>query len=248
MSPEIKTVADLSELSRAGADEFSRCAREAIAAHGKFSVALSGGSTPQGTYSLLAERQSDPATRLPWEKIHVFFGDERHVPPAHRDSNFRMANESMLSKIPIPPENVHRILAELDASVAASKYEDELRKYFQTSDPWPRFDLIMLGVGPCGHTASLFPGTTALDENSRWVVANWVEKFNTYRITSTFPVINHASEVMFQVAGEDKSDILKEVFQQPGKDLYPSQRVQPLSGRLLWIIDKAAAKLLRVPA
>src|SRR5689334_17075061 len=129
MSPEPKIVADMNELSRTGADEFSRCAREAIAAHGQFSVALSGGSTPQGTYSLLAQQQNDPATRLSWEKIHVFFGDERHVPPAHRDSNFRMANESMLSKIPIPPQNVHRILAELDAPVAASRYEDELRNF-----------------------------------------------------------------------------------------------------------------------
>src|SRR5690348_13317449 len=119
---DLKIVSDLSELSRAGADEFSRCAREAIAARGRFSVALSGGSTPQGTYSLLAQRQNDPEKRLPWEKIHVFFGDERHVPPAHRDSNFRMANESVLSKVPIPPGNVRRIQAELDAPVAASKY------------------------------------------------------------------------------------------------------------------------------
>lgn len=244
MSREIKVVADMKELSNAGADEFSRCARDAIAAHGRFSVALSGGSTPQGTYSLLAEQQNDPARRLPWEKIHVFFGDERHVPPTHHDSNFRTANESMLSKIPIPPQNVHRILAELDASVAASKYEDELKKFFPNTDSWPRFDLIMLGVGPCGHTASLFPDTTALNENSRWVVSNWVQKFNTYRITFTFPVINHGSLVMFQVAGDDKSAILKEVFQQPDKEIYPCQRVQPQSGRLLWIVDKAAARLL----
>lgn len=242
---DLRIVADLNELSRTGAEEFSRCAREAIAAHGYFSVALSGGSTPQGTYSLLAEQQNDPAKRLPWEKIHVFFGDERHVPPTHRDSNFRMANESMLSKIPIPSQNVHRILAELDASVAAAKYEEELKKFFPTTDPWPRFDLIMLGVGPCGHTASLFPDTTALKENSRWVVANWVQKFNTYRITFTFPVINYATEVMFQVAGEEKSTILKEVFQQPDKEIYPCQRVQPQSGRLLWVIEKAAARLLK---
>jgi 6-phosphogluconolactonase len=241
---DLKIVSDLSELSRAGADEFSRCARKAIAARGRFSVALSGGSTPQETYSLLAQQQNDPEKRLPWEKIHVFFGDERHVPPAHRDSNFRMANESMLSKVPIPPGNVRRIQAELDAPVAASKYQEELRNFFQTSDPWPRFDLIMLGVGPCGHTASLFPDTTALNENSHWVVANWVEKLHSYRITFTFPVINHAAEVMFQVAGEDKSAILKEVLQQEGKETYPCQRVKPLSGRLLWIVDKAAAKLL----
>lgn len=247
---ELNIVSDPKELSRAGAGEFSRCAREAITDHGQFSVALSGGSTPQETYSLLAQQQGDPATRLPWEKIHIFFGDERHVPPTHHDSNFRMANESMLSKIPIPPQNIHRIQAELDAAVAASKYEEDLRNFFSTANPWPRFDLIMLGVGPCGHTASLFPDTTALNENSRWVVANWVGKLNSYRITFTFPVINHAAEVMFQVAGDDKSAILKEVFRQDKgsqdskEEEYPCQRVQPVSGRLLWIIDKDAAKLL----
>jgi 6-phosphogluconolactonase len=241
---DLKIVSDLNELSISGAEEFSRCAREAINDHGRFFVALSGGSTPQGTYSLLAQQQNDPAKRLAWEKIHMFFGDERHVPPTHHDSNFRMANESLLSRIQIPQENIHRIEAELDATVAASKYEDDLRKFFHTGDPFPRFDLIMLGVGPCGHTASLFPDTTALGERSRWVVANCVPKFNSYRITFTFPVINHGSEVMFQVSGQDKSDILKEVFRQDAKEDYPCQKVQPLTGRLLWIVDKAAAKLL----
>jgi 6-phosphogluconolactonase len=236
---ELKIVADLPALYRAGADEFTRCAREAIAEHGRFAVALSGGSTPKGVYSLLAQDNN-----LPWEKIHFFFSDERHVPPDHPDSNYRMANESLLSKVAIPPESVHRIAAELDAEMAAAQYEDELRNFFQTEpDAWPRFDLIMLGMGPDGHTASLFPGSAALNENSHWVVANWVEKFKAYRITFTFSVINQAAEVMFLVAGQDKSQVLKEVLR--GKpDVYPCQRVKPMNGRLLWIVDKSAASLL----
>lgn len=236
-TPEI--VPDLPILYRSGADEFVRCARQAISARGRFAVALSGGSTPKGVYSLLAQ-----ANDLPWDKIHLFFGDERHVPPNHPDSNYRMANESLLSKISIPQHNVHRMPAELDADQAASKYEAELHDFFQSQPgEWPRFDLIMLGMGPDGHTASLFPGSAALNENSRWVVANWVEKFQAYRLTFTFPVINHASEIMFLVAGEDKSQVLKEVLQ--GKtEFYPCQKVKPLNGRVLWIVDKAAAKLL----
>lgn len=239
MQPEIKIVPDLPPLYRAGADEFTHCAREAISARGRFAVALSGGSTPKGVYSLLAQ-----VNDLPWDKIHLFFGDERHVPPDHPDSNYRMTNESLLSKISIPQQNVHRMAAELDAGQAASKYQAELRDFFQPPPgEWPRFDLIMLGMGPDGHTASLFPGSAALNENSRWVVANWVEKFQAYRLTFTFPVINHASEIMFLVAGEDKSQVLQEVLQ--GKtEAYPCQRVKPLNGRLLWIVDKAAAKLL----
>jgi len=244
VQPEIRIVSNLSELHRTGADEFTRCAREAISARGLFAVALAGGSTPKGAYSLIAADQKDPAKRLPWDKIHIFFSDERNVPPDDKESNYRMANESLLSKVPVPQQNVHRIPAELDANAAASQYEAELRNFFKPKPhDWPRFDLIMLGMGPDGHTASLFPGSAALNENSRLVVANWVEKFRTFRITFTFPVINHAAEVMFLVAGEDKAPVLKEVLH--GKeDVYPAQRVRPINGRLLWVVDKAAAKLL----
>jgi 6-phosphogluconolactonase len=242
---ETKIVDDLTILSRAGADEFSRCARESITARGRFSVALSGGSTPRGILSLLASDQTDPSKRLSWENIHVFFGDERHVPPADRESNYRMANEALLSKVPIPQQNVHRILAELDAATAATEYDKELHNFFQTAPgEWPRFDLIMLGMGPDGHTASLFPESAALNETKRWVLANWVEKFSTFRITLTFPVINHAAEILFLAAGEEKAEVLKKVLRpQPG-DSYPAQRVRPADGRLLWMVDKSAAKLL----
>jgi 6-phosphogluconolactonase len=244
MQPELKIVNDLAALSRAAADEFLGCAREAIAARGRFAVALAGGSTPQGAHLALAEGQKDPARRLPWDKIHVFFGDERHVPSTDKDSNYRAANESLLSKVPIPPQNVHRIATELDANVAAAQYEAELRSFFQPQpNQLPGFDLIMLGMGPDGHTASLFPESAALNENSRWVVGNWIEKLTTWRITFTFPLINHAAEILFLVAGGDKAPVLKEVLQgKPG--VYPCQRVQPVHGRLLWIVDKAAAKLL----
>ena len=237
MTREIKIVADTTELYRAGAQEFLRCARESIAARGKFSVALAGGSTPKGVYSLLAEE------KLPWDKVHIFFGDERHVPPTDPESNYRMANESLLTKVPIPPGNVHRVRAELDAPTAAAQYETELRNFFQLpSGGWPRFDLIMLGMGPDGHTASLFPGSEALKENLRWVVANWVQKFNSYRITFTYLVLNHAAEVMFLVAGAEKATVLKEVLRDTSDNVYPAGQVQPVEGKLMWIVDKSAAR------
>jgi 6-phosphogluconolactonase len=243
---EIKIVDDVSALNRAGADEFRRCAQEAIAERGRFAVALSGGSTPRGTLTLIAADQDDPAKRLDWGKIHIFFGDERHVPPTDPQSNYRMAHETLLSKAPIPPQNVHRIPAESEADQAAEDYERELREFFAASDgEWPRFDLVNLGMGPDGHTASLFPETAALKEKSRWVVANRVEKLRTDRITLTYPAINHAAEVLFLVAGQDKAEALKRVLQPaPGDPVFPSQKIKPVRGRLLWIVEKSAASLL----
>jgi 6-phosphogluconolactonase len=244
-SPEIKIVSDVSELNRAGADEFVNCAISAIQARGKFSVALSGGSTPRGIYGLLADDQEIPEKILPWERIFVFFGDERHVPPTDAESNYRMAHESLLSHVPIPAQNVFRVATELDAETAATQYEQLILSFFHLGpDEWPRFDLIMLGMGPDGHTASLFPGSPALQETQRKVVANWIEKFNSFRITFTFPVLNHAAEVMFAVSGESKAEILKEVLKGPDKNLYPSQKVQPERGKLLWIVDKDVEKFL----
>ncbi len=240
MPPEIKIVADAIELNRTAADEFINCAQISIQSHGRFCVALAGGSTPRSVYSLLAENQ-----KLPWENIFVFFGDERHVPPTDAESNFRMAQESLLSKVPIPERNIFRVAGELDADTAAAQYEQQLLQFFHLSPKeWPRFDLIMLGMGPDGHTASLFPGSPALQESQRLVVANWVEKFKSYRITFTFPVLNQAAEVMFLVSGESKAEVLKGALKGPDKNLYPCQRVKPENGRLLWIVDKPAARLL----
>jgi len=239
---ELKIVADPAALYAEGAQEFTRSAESAIARRGRFSVALSGGNTPRGVYSLLAEQAK---VALAWDKIYVFFGDERSVPPDNPDSNYRMARESLLSKVPIPAGNVFRVAAELPPDQAADQYEHQIREFFHlTSDSWPRFDLILLGIGECGHTASLFPASKALEEHSKLVVANWVEKFSTYRITFTYPVLNHAQEVSFLVSGQGKAEILRDIFDPSTKNSYPAQAVRPETGRLLWIVDRDAAGLL----
>ncbi|HWX55020.1 MAG TPA: 6-phosphogluconolactonase [Verrucomicrobiae bacterium] len=241
----IKIVPDAAALNQAAAEEFCRCAEAAIAERGRFTVALSGGSTPRSVYSLLAEWNKSGFRKIAWNKIFIFFGDERHVPPDHPESNYRMANESLLSHVPIPSRNVFRVHAELDANVAAQQYEDQLRKFFDLKpDEWPRFDLIMLGLGDDGHTASLFPGSLALNEDRRLVVANWVEKFQQDRITFTYPVLNHAAQVMFLASGQGKAQILREVLHIKS-DVFPAQRVRPKNGVLLWLVDQDAARLLR---
>jgi len=240
MPVEVKIVPDNATLARVAAQEFHRLAEAGIKERGRFSVALSGGNTPRAVYSLLADEHKE----LPWDRIHVFFGDERHVPPDHPDSNFRMASESLLSKAPIPGENIHRIRAEQAPEAAAKDYDEQLAEFFHLIDhDWPRFDLIFLGLGDDGHTASLFPGSSALSDVSSRVAANWVEKLKTFRITLTFPVLNHAAQVIFLVSGESKAQILSAVLS-PGDSKYPAQGVQPENGRLLWLADQAAGRLL----
>jgi 6-phosphogluconolactonase len=242
----IEVLATAADLFHAAAEEFVSRARAAIGAQGRFTVALSGGSTPKSLYSLLAANYAD----FVWNRIFLFFGDERNVPPTDPESNYRMVKESLLSKISIPAENVFRVPAENpDAAAAAADYESRIRQFFELKpDEFPRFDLILLGVGPDGHTASLFPDSRALDEKSRIVVANWVAKFNTNRITFTFPVLDHAAEVMFLASGPDKADMLHQVLEAKNSPPLPSQRVQPTDGKLLWMLDEAAAaKLTRQP-
>jgi 6-phosphogluconolactonase len=242
MPPEVKVVSDSSELNRAAAQEFKSLAESAVAAHGRFAVALSGGNTPRNVYSLLAQEYQ---AALPWNRIHIFFGDERSVPPDHPDSNYRMANEALLSKIPIPAENVHRIRTELEPEAAADDYDQTLRGFFHLgSGAWPRFDLVLLGLGEDGHTASLFPGSSALGESSRLVAATWVEKMKTFRITLTYPVLNHAAAVDFLISGAGKAQILSQVLSPSANALYPAQRIRPEGGRLLWLIDQDAARFL----
>jgi 6-phosphogluconolactonase len=243
-STEIRILPTPQELFAAAAEEVVRAATEAVAQRGRFTIALSGGSTPKSLFNLLA---TNARTTLPWDRMFFFWGDERHVPPADPESNYRMADETMLSKIPVAPGNVFRIAAENpDAAAAAEAYEKTLKKFFALEPGvFPRFDLILLGMGPDGHTASLFPGTAALQEKSRLVVANWVEKMKTNRLTFTLPVLNAARCVAFLISGTDKAAMVKTVLESdaPGEQ-YPSKLVQPTDGKLIWILDRAAASEL----
>ena len=244
-TPEIQRVSDATALYQAAAEVFVRAATEAVRTADRFTVALAGGSTPRGLYGLLA----DPThrDRIAWNSVHVFWGDERHVPPDHADSNFRMANEALLTRVPVDPSQVWRIKGEYpDPSQAAAEYERKLRDVFGLrAGQLPRFDLVLLGMGDDGHTASLFPGTAALGERQRLVVANRVPKFNTDRITLTAPVINNAASVMFLVQGADKAPALKAVLESPFEpERLPAQLIRPDTGRLLWIVDQSAAGLL----
>lgn len=209
------------------------------------SVALAGGSTPRGLYRLLT---SEPyRSQIPWEHLRVFWGDERTVPPDHQESNFRMAEETLLSQVPVPLKQVFRIEGELPADEAAVRYEAVLREQFRLSPgEVPRFDLILLGMGPDGHTASLFPGTSAVAESHKLVTAPWVEKFHTHRVTLTPPVLNAAKQVVFLVSGHDKATALHAVLEgpfEPGR--YPAQVINPTAGQLVWIINQDAANLLQ---
>ena len=226
------------ELSRAAAREFAAGAEEAIEERGRFAVVLAGGSTPETMYGILAR---DYMGRIDWSKVYVFFGDERSVPPHHEDSNLKMASEVLLDHVPVA--NVHRIRSELPPDEAAEAYEEELQKFFQTEDV-PRFDLILLGIGADGHTASLFPETPALEVHDRWVVANPVPRLDTTRITLTLPVISAARAVIFLVEGEDKAEALREILEGDADPrAYPAKLVQPPGGPE-WLIDQSAASLL----
>lgn len=235
--PEIRILNTPADLFQAAADEFAALAAQAVQSHGRFTVALSGGSTPKSLYALLA---SGSIPNIPWDKIFFFFGDERFVPPDHPDSNYRMVHETgLFSKV--FNDQVFRVpTEEKDPDIAARDYEQTLQKFFNLKPgEFPRFDLILLGLGPDGHTASLFPGTAALNEKNRVVVANWVEKFHSYRITFTLPVLNHAACDMFLVSGKDKADMVRQVLVDKNADL-PSQKVHPEDGQLLWLLDAAA--------
>lgn len=220
-------------------------AQRGVDAKGTFSVALSGGSTPKGVFALLSE----PPYRdnVPWAQTRFFWGDERHVPPDNPESNFHMAEQALLSKVPVPAGNVHRVHSELpDTGQAALEYEATLRQFFCLKPgEMPRFDLSFLGMGSDGHTASLFPGTKALGEQQRLVVPNWVPKLNTWRITLTYPVLNNAATVVFLVSGAEKADTLRSVLNgEFDPQRYPSQLIKPVHGSLLWLVDRAAARLL----
>jgi 6-phosphogluconolactonase len=246
-STEVSIFDEAEEVAHAAAVRFVEAARDAIQAEGRFSVALSGGSTPRRVYQLLASDEF--RERVDWTKTHIFFGDERCVPPDDADSNYRMADEALLARVPVPARNVHRIMGEGDAVANSRLYEDELQTFF-AGMRWPRFSLVLLGMGDDGHTASLFPGSQALAEQRAWVVANWVEKLNAYRITLTVPAINGAARIVFIVTGAGKAERLRMVLRgvESDSDLQheslPSQLIRPAAGMLEWLVDREAAARL----
>ncbi len=240
---EIRILTTPQELFEVAAEEVVRAATEAVAQSGRFTIALSGGSTPKNLFNLLA---TNARTVFPWDRTYFFWSDERHVPPTDPESNYRMAEEIMLSKIPVNAGNVFRIAAENpDAAAAAEAYEQTLRKFFQLQPGQvPAFDLILLGMGPDGHTASLFPNTAGLQEKTRLVIANWVDKLKANRLTMTLPVLNSAREVAFLASGTDKAQVLRTVLEEDAPpEQYPAKLVRP-TGRLIWFVDRAAASQL----
>ncbi|MDY6846782.1 MAG: 6-phosphogluconolactonase [Chloroflexota bacterium] len=240
----IKIFSNLDDLSQAAAEYFISLAAKSIRKRGYFSVALSGGGTPKPLYKALGS--PDQQSRLDWKNIHLFWGDERCVPPEHPDSNYRMVREEMLSNITIAAENINRVPAELEAHKAAFSYEEKLRGFFQGE--WPRFDLVLLGMGDDGHTASLFPHSAGLNEEQRWFIANYAPEPDTWRLTLTKNAINAARHIAVIVAGDSKAEVLADVLEgvyQP--DVTPIQLIGPKNGHMIWFLDQAAAKKLVDP-
>jgi 6-phosphogluconolactonase len=236
LTPEIKVVTDPIAAALLAAERIVAAAESAIEFRDSFSIVLSGGSTPKALYTLLATEEV--RTSIDWTKVHVFFGDERCVPPDHAESNYRMAREALLAKVPVPGDNVYRIRGEADPAEAAQDYDDTLREYFADTGP----DVALLGMGDDGHTASLFPRTEALQETRRRCVANFVPKLNKWRLTLTAPFLNRSKQVLILVVGAAKAVRVAEVLEgQRLPDELPIQLIEPTSGRLTWIMDAAAA-------
>lgn len=243
LNGDLRLFVDADALYFAAAQRWVQLAEAAIAARGKFHVALSGGSTPRSLYRRLANPEF--ANRIAWDRVHVYFGDERAVPPAHTDSNFRMAKEALFDHVPIPLAQIHRIEGErADIHEAATKYSQLLASRLPLSAQGVvQFDLLLLGVGTDGHIASLFPGTAVLHERARFAEAVFVEKLEAWRVTVTLPVIDHARHVMILVSGEDKAPILRDVVSGRRTPPFPVQLINP-QGMLEWYVDGAAASLL----
>lgn len=224
-------------LCSAAAEDFFQLVIATLESSPACNVSLSGGSTPKSLYALIAQRASedDALREIDWARVHFFFGDERCVPPTHADSNYRMVRETLLARGTFPESNIHRIKTELASDAAAGQYEDELRSYFGGV---PAFDLSWLGMGPDGHTASLFPDTPAVAEQTRLVIPNFVPKLDATRVTLTFPVFNAAHKVQFLVTGGDKASMVKKVL--VGREDFPSGGIRP-AGTLEWLLDVAAA-------
>ena len=233
---------DLEALSRAAAELFVEHARQAVANCGRFSVVLSGGSTPRRTYELLS---APPARdQVPWERVHIFWGDERCVPANDPRSNSRMARRALLDRVPIPPGQIHPISCGQEPRESAEHYEGVVRAFFAEGPP--RFDLVFLGLGENGHTASLFPGTSVLDERRRWAAEVYVAEQRLFRVTLTAPLLNQAAILAFLVSGAGKAAVLREVLDGPeDPQRLPAQLIRPTNGSVRWLVDRAAGSLVR---
>jgi 6-phosphogluconolactonase len=228
-------------LSRAAADLFVRLAGEAVVERGQFRVALSGGRTPRRTYRILAQRPW--RQRTPWPHIHVFWGDERCVSAGDSRNNADMARRALLNHVPVPEAQVHPIQCDTRPKTGAEAYDALLRKHLPAEAP--AFDLVFLGLGRNGHTASIFPDSPVFNENERWAVENWIEEEKMFRVTLTPEIINAARVVAFLVSGRGKAPILKDVLEGPTDPRrLPAQLIRPHGGRLIWLLDQAAASLL----
>jgi len=235
----IQVFASAEALADAVARHIVTCAADAVATTGRFTIALSGGSTPRAAYSRLATGDTRPMRAGLWRLTHVIWGDERCVPPDDPRSNYRMAKEALLDRVPIPPDHIHRIRGEDDPQRAAMDYERELRMLLGVTDS---LDLVLLGLGGDGHTASLFPGQSAIHEAERWVMAVPAPSGDIWRVTLTPAVLNLAKNVTFVVSGASKAQRLAEVLEGPfNPDLLPAQAIRPTQGRLTWMVDEAAA-------
>jgi 6-phosphogluconolactonase len=229
---------DAEALAQAAAKLFVDQAKAAIADHGRFSVNLSGGNTPKRVFEVLAGKPY--RDQAPWQQIHVFWGDERCVPPDDPRSNYRMTKLALLDHVPIPPAQIHPIAGDIDPAESARQYETLMKSFFAGGPP--RFDLIYLGLGENGHTASLFPHTPVLDEKVRWVKEVYVDEVKMWRITMSAPVLNEGKVLAFLVAGGSKAAVLREVREGPyDPKRLPSQLIKPTSGELIWMVDRAAA-------
>lgn len=241
--PELVILDDAQALYVHAAEEIAHFAGEAVCMHGEFSLCLSGGSTPEATYELMAERFH---LSVDWKEVHFFWGDERCVPPDDPASNFAMANRTMLNRLELRPDQVHRIRGEEPPEQAARNYEKDLRSFFHLDEgEFPQFNLMLLGLGDNVHTASLFPGIPALRERERIAVAVEVDAPQRHRVTLTVPVINNSMRVMFLVTGENKAQAVKSAIEGPrDPDRFPAQLVAPDDGDVIWLLDRAAASLL----
>ena len=244
-SQDVVVLPDAGALAVEAAGRFADIARDQIALRGRLTVALSGGSTPRALFRLLA--RPPLSGDIDWARVHVFWGDERTVPPDDDQSNYRMGREELLVHVPVPVEQIHRIQAENRPDEAAASYEQVLREVFglAVGEP-PDFGLMLLGIGADGHTASLFPGTRALEETDRLVVENVVPQLDTTRITVTAPVITEAANILVLVAGADKADAVQRALEAPyDPDQTPSQIIRTAVGRVTWLLDEAAASRLQ---